>query len=214
MSYFRYLPKVYVRNRTIQNGVHPYELTVNIFRRIKIRDELQGGLLGFTQYEIGTGERPDQVASRVYGDSGLDWIVLLVNNIINVYEDWPLNRVDLYSYIQEKWGDPDQIVHYESLEIKIGNDVVFPEGEVVNEDFHYIKTDGSVIPKSQCRRAVTFYEREERKNEEKRNIYLLRSEYVTDFINEFKKLSKYLPHAEIDDDGNKKTETTLSLIHI
>ena len=52
MSYFRYLPKVYVRNRTIQNGVHPYELTVNIFRRIKIRDELQGGLLGFTQYEI------------------------------------------------------------------------------------------------------------------------------------------------------------------
>ena len=48
------------------------------------------------------------------------------------------------------------------------------------------------------------------KNEEKRNIYLLREDYVTDFINEFKKLAKYLPHAEVDDQGNKKTQTSIA----
>ena len=52
MAYFKYLPKVFVRNKTRVNGSQPYELSVNIFRRIKIRDDLQGSLLGFTQYEI------------------------------------------------------------------------------------------------------------------------------------------------------------------
>ena len=50
MAYFKYLPNVYVRNRTFLNGSHPYELTVNIFRRIKIRDLYKGELLGFTKY--------------------------------------------------------------------------------------------------------------------------------------------------------------------
>ena len=84
MAYFKYLPKVYVRNRTIQEGNHPYQLTRNIFRRIKIKDHLLGSLLGFTQYSIGEGERPDQVARKFYGDSGLDWMVLIINNIINI----------------------------------------------------------------------------------------------------------------------------------
>ena len=62
MAYFKYLPKVYVRNKTRVDGFQPYQLAVNIFRRIKIRDELQGALLGFIQYEFGENERPDQVA--------------------------------------------------------------------------------------------------------------------------------------------------------
>ena len=53
---------------------------------------LQGSLLGFTQYEIQDGTRPDQVAYEIYKDAGLDWVILLINNIINVNEDWPMNR--------------------------------------------------------------------------------------------------------------------------
>ena len=99
MAYFKYLPKVYVRNRTIQEGNHPYQLTRNIFRRIKIKDQLLGSLLGFTQYSIEEGERPDQVARKFYGDSGLDWMVLIINNIINM-----LNRFKrLSSLPQGEW---------------------------------------------------------------------------------------------------------------
>lgn len=211
MAYFRYLPKVYVRNRTIKDGVHPYELCRNIFRRIKIKDDLQGALLGFTQYEIEEGERPDQVARKFYGDSGLDWIVLIINNIINVNQDWPMTRYDLYNYVEQEHGNVDAISHYESNEIFATDGTkVFDEGIVVNEDFQYIRPDGTIVPKSECRHSVTYYEIAAAENEEKRNIYLLRADYVTDFINEFKKLAKYLPHAEVDEQGNKKTKTTIA----
>ena len=60
MAYFKYLPKVCVRNRTIQEGNHPYQLTRNIFRRIKIKDHLLGSLRIHWYHR--EGERPDQVA--------------------------------------------------------------------------------------------------------------------------------------------------------
>tara|TARA_B100000427_G_scaffold102739_2_gene84905 strand:- start:3837 stop:4718 length:882 start_codon:yes stop_codon:yes gene_type:complete len=211
MAYFRYLPKVYVRNRTIKDGVHPYELCRNIFRRIKIKDDLQGPLLGFLQYEIEEGERPDQVARKFYGDSGLDWIVLIINNIINVNQDWPMTRADLYAYVEQEFGNVDLISHYESNDIFATDGTkVFSEGIVVNENFQYIRPDGTVVPKAECRHGVTYFEVYYNKNEEKRNIYLLREDYVTDFINEFKKLAKYLPHGEVDDQGNKKTQTSIA----
>ena len=211
MAYFRYLPKVYVRNRTIKDGVHPYELTRNIFRRIKIKDNLQGSLLGFTQYEIQEGERPDQIARKFYGDSGLDWIVLIVNNIINVNEDWPMTRADLFKFVEERHGNVHAVSHYESNEIFATDGTkVFESGITVNENFQYIRPDGTVVPKSECRHGVTYYDVYAGKNEQKRNIYLLREEYITDFINEFKRLAKYLPHGEIDDNGDKKTETTIA----
>lgn len=119
MAYFKYLPNVYVRNRTFLNGSHPYELTVNIFRRIKIRDLYKGELLGFTKYAIKDNERPDQVAKKAYGDSGLDWIVLLVNNIINVNDEWPVTREDLYNICVDRFGTVDSVNHYETKEIKI-----------------------------------------------------------------------------------------------
>ena len=100
MAYFKYFPNVYVRNRTFQNGNHPYELTKNIFRRIKIKEKIVGKLLGFTQYSIKEGERPDMVAKKVYGDSGLDWVVLLCNNIINVNEEWPVTRDRCILYVK------------------------------------------------------------------------------------------------------------------
>ena len=212
MAYFKYLPKVYVRNRTIQEGNHPYQLTRNIFRRIKIKDHLLGSLLGFTQYSIGEGERPDQVARKFYGDSGLDWMVLIINNIININEDWPMNRQDLYNYTLKHYGDVDQISHYESIEIfATTGEKVLDEGMVVNENFQYVRSDGTVVPKEDCRRAVTYFEIEQKKNEQKRNIYLIREEYVTDFLNEFKRLCRYLPHAEVDSKGHKKTPTTIAI---
>lgn len=212
MAYFKYLPKVYVRNKTRIDGNQPYQLAVNIFRRIKIRDSLQGSLLGFQQYEIGESERPDQVAYSFYGDSELDWVVLLVNNIINVNNDWPLNREDLYQYVYEKYGSVEGIHHYETIEYKDPQTglILLPEGLVVDESYYYTKPDGSVQPRSLSRLPISYYDYESGINERKRNIYLLRKVYLQDFLAEFKALAQYLPHAEIDEEGNKKTPGTLA----
>ena len=212
MAYFKYLPKVYVRQKSRINGVQPYELAVNIFRRIKIRDSLQGALLGFIQYEITEGQRPDQIAYEYYNDPGLDWIVLLVNNIINVNEDWPLTRDDLREYVSNKYGSIEGIKHYETNEyIDPATGMrLMPEGLIVPEDFHITKANGDIVPKSVSRSPVSYFNYESKINETKRNIYLLRPLYITDFISEFKRLCDYLPHAEVDPEGNKKTEGSLA----
>lgn len=166
MSYFKYLPNVYIRDRAQINGNHPYQLTKNIFRRIKIRDDLQGALLGFVQYEIGEGERPDQIANVLYGDPGLDWVVLLCNNIINVYDDWPMTREQLYSHVLNKYGSVDKVSHYETYEIKTTDGIkVLDEGLIVNESFQFIRPDGTIVPKADSRKPVTYYELEAAENE-------------------------------------------------
>jgi len=212
MAYFKYLPKVYIRSKTRVDGNQPYQLAVNIFRRIKIRDDLQGALLGFTQYEIGEGERPDQVAYRIYGDSDLDWVVLIINNIINVYNDWPLNREDLHQYVYDKYESVEGIHHYETLEYKDPSTglILLPSGLVVDESFQYTKPDGSIVPKNLSRFPISYFDYEYELNEAKRNIYLLRNVYLQDFISEFKTMAEYLPNAELDENGYKKTPGTLA----
>ena len=82
-KYFSYLPNVYVRLDSIRKqGVDPYVQAKNIFRRIKIRSDLQGASLGFQQYSIASNERPDEVANKAYGDPTLDWVILVANNVI------------------------------------------------------------------------------------------------------------------------------------
>ena len=212
MAYFKYLPKVFVRNKTRVNGSQPYELSVNIFRRIKIRDDLQGSLLGFTQYEIQDGTRPDQVAYEIYKDAGLDWVILLINNIINVNEDWPMNREDLYNYVLDKYGSIEGVKHYETKEYKSPSLdlVLLPGGITVSESYQYTKPDGTILPKSESRSSVSYYSYEAAINDTKRNIYLLRPQYLNDFIAEFKKLARYLPNIELDSSNNKKTQGSLA----
>ena len=85
MAYFRSLPNVKVRIKsTRNNNVEPYVVAKNIFRRIKLVDEIQGNVLGFEQYTIGNDVKPYQVANNVYGNSQYDWIIMLCNNITTV----------------------------------------------------------------------------------------------------------------------------------
>ena len=68
-NYFTYLPDVYVRTQTYRtNNNDPYVLAKNIFRRIKIRDDVEYLVTGFTQYTIKNQQRPDQIAEEFYSD--------------------------------------------------------------------------------------------------------------------------------------------------
>jgi len=44
------------------------------------------------KYQIEGNDRPDNVAYNIYGDSNLDWLVLVCNNIINIQTEWPLTQ--------------------------------------------------------------------------------------------------------------------------
>lgn len=197
--YFSYIPNVKVRISSYRrNNVEPFVVAKNIFRRIKIREDIQDDILGFSQYTISNNQRPDEVAEEQYGDPELDWVVLLCNNIINVYNDWPMAEDELFEYASSRYGNIDSVHHYETYEIKDDNGtIVMPEGKIVNSTYRYIGSNG--VPVINSKKIVTNYEHERALNEEKQNIWILRDNYVNEFVSEFEELLQYAPNEELGD---------------
>ena len=206
-KYFSYLPNVYVRTSSYRkSNVDPFSLAKNIFRRIKIREELDDVILGFQQYTVKNNQRPDEVALDAYGDMKLDWVVLLCNNVINLYDEWPMSEDELERYIDSEYEeDADSVHHWVTQEVKdMKGRVLLKAGREVPENFTYRRLDGTYLPKDTVIRPISVYDHETEKNDYKRNIYLLRKTYLTGFIQEFKNLCKYLPNVETDPETQSK----------
>ena len=169
MGYFRELPNVEYQS-FLSDAISSKEyLTVkNLFRRNKLRDDLQNVFTLFNKYEIVEGARPDTVAEEFYGSSDLDWVVLLTAGIINVRDEWPLSNYQLYQYAEQKYGIENltNFYNYETIEVKDSNGrLILPAGKDVNEDFTLNYSDnGSKVSLSgvDVRTGVTNYEYEVR----------------------------------------------------
>ena len=209
-NYFSYLPDVFVRTTSYRTGsTDPYIMAKNLFRRIKIRDDLQDVILGFEKYTIENNERPEQIADKVYGNVNYDWVILLCNNIINVYDEWPMSEQEMYNYMVRKYGkaDVESIHHWVTQEVKnTQGDVVLRAGHQVPEDFEYSRPDGTLVPKAELVRPISNYDYESGLNEYKRGIYILKPQFIDSFVEEFEDLVEYLPNNEVDPiTGIKKT---------
>jgi len=105
MGYFRELPDVeYQSFLSDAISSQDYLKVKNLFRRNKLRDDLQNVFTIFNKYEIVEGARPDTVAEEIYGSAQLDWVVLMTAGIINVRDEWPLSNYQLYKYTENKYG--------------------------------------------------------------------------------------------------------------
>ena len=138
MGYFRELPNLeYQSFLSDAISSQSYVLVKNLFRRNKLRDDLQNIFTIFNKYEIVEGARPDTVAEELFGNSQLDWVVLLTAGIINVRNEWPLSSNNLYNYAEEIYGTKlNDIHHYETIEIKDSSGrLIMPAGKIVDEDF-------------------------------------------------------------------------------
>ena len=201
-NYFSYLPDVFVRTKSYRTGTNdPYVLAKNLFRRIKIRDDLSDVILGFEKYTIKNNQRPDQVADEVYGNVNYDWVVLLVNNIINIYDDWPMTEQELYNYMVRKYGkdDVESIHHWVTQEVRsTRGDIQLRADIQVPEDFQYARPDGTMVPKAELVRPMSNYDYESGLNDYKRGIHILKPQFLNAFVEEFEDLVEYLPSNEVD----------------
>jgi hypothetical protein len=198
MGYFRELPDVEYQSFLSDAISSKDYLTVkNLFRRNKLRDDLQNVFTLFNKYEIVEGARPDTVAEAFYGSAELDWVVLMTAGIINVRDEWPLSNYHLYYHVENKYGveNLSNIHHYETIEVKDSKDrLILPAGKDVNEDFTLnYSDDGSKVSLSgsDIRRGVTNWEYETRKNNEKSSIYLLKRGYLQQFLNDMREIMTY-----------------------
>ena len=191
MAYFRELPNIsYVSLLKDRNKNDERILVKNIFKRAKLRTDVDQAITAFEYYEISENMRPDVVAENVYGDPELDWVILITNNITNIRDEWPLSNNDLYNYMVEKYTVTglDNVHHYETTELKDDNNRTLLEaGLKVDSNFKFQVGDVEYTPVQQ----VTNTQYEMNKNEEKRRIKILKAEYISMFISDMRKAMKY-----------------------
>ena len=211
MGYFRELPEIdYQSFLSDTLSTKDYIRVKNLFRRNKLRDDLQNSFTLFNKYEIAEGARPDTVAEEFYGDTELDWGVLMTAGIVNVRNEWPLSNRDLYNLAEKKYGIEGLTSphHYETTEVKDSfGRLILPAGKVVDEDFSIPNPSNKNLSLNPVVN-VTNYEYEVRKNEEKSLIYLLRSSYLQQFLNDMREIMIYGRSSEYVSDNVIKTENT------
>lgn len=185
-NYFKQVPDFEYVSRLPDAKISDYITVKNLFKKGKLREDIFEDLSVFTKYQIKGDDRPDNVAFDFYGDSTLDWLVLVSNNIINIQTEWPLRQTDFERYMLNKYGNYDTLYngihHYETLEVKDTNDVVIlPAGLQVDQTFsiqHFDLQLRQNMVYQNVTRAVTNYEYEYQIDENKRNIFLLKDNYV------------------------------------
>lgn len=181
----------------------------NLFRRVRVREDYFSNLVQFTKYKITGDDRPDNVAEKVYGNADLDWIVLISNNIIDIKNEWPMTEYDLNLYLNDKYSEKElvQIHHYETIEWRDrDNQLILPSGQIVDESFKVEYLKGTQVVSVSPIRSVSVFEWEISRNEEKRNINLINTEYVGTVINEYEKIMKYGKSSQYVNERLKKTE--------
>ena len=215
MGYFRELPDVeYQSFLSDAISSQDYLKVKNLFRRNKLRDDLQNVFTIFNKYEIVEGARPDTVAEDFYGKADLDWVVLMTAGIINVRDEWPLSNYQLYKYAENKYGIEglNDINYYETKEVKDSNGrLILPAGKDVNEDFTLNYSDnGSKVSVSgiSVRRGVSNWEYETIKNNKKSSIYLLKQGYLQQFLNDMREIMTYGLSSEYVNESLIRTENT------
>ena len=172
-SYFSYFPQIYYD--AVGDG--NFKIVTNILRRVKVKQGLKEVGAFFDEYDVDSEMTPEIVSEQVYGNQKYYWIILLFNEIKDRYYDWPLTALQFETYVNDKYDDINGIHHYE---------ITQESGPTTSiDDSHKIQVNSTVSGAT----AVTNYEYEERLQNKKRRIRLLKPEFLELFVEEFKTLA-------------------------
>ena len=209
-AYFRQLPNLnYPSLKNDRTSAYDYQVVKNIFKRAVIRNDVFDEVTAFTKYSVVGDERADQVADNFYNDSTLDWVVLTTNNIVHVRDEWPMGNQDFLTYLNAKYTEAQlaNIHHYETKVIRDSNGkLIQPSGLTVPADHSISFVDNGVLREESSLTSFTFLEHETNVNDNKRNINVLRSEYLNFFLESFEEIMEYKPSKQFVTDSLKKTE--------
>ena|SRR5210317_296370 len=172
-SYFSYFPQIYYD--AVGDG--NFKIVTNILRRVKVKQGLKEVGAFFDEYDVDSEMTPEILSEQVYGNQKYYWIILLFNEIKDRYYDWPLTASQFETYVNDKYDDINGIHHYE---------ITQESGSTTSiDDSHKIQVNSTVSGAT----AVTNYEYEERLQNKKRRIRLLKPEFLELFVEEFKTLA-------------------------
>tara|TARA_A100001388_G_scaffold275820_1_gene262114 strand:+ start:1002 stop:1649 length:648 start_codon:yes stop_codon:yes gene_type:complete len=210
MGFFRELPNLlYPSFLPEKTSSLDFIEVKNIFRRVKLRDDLQNNFTVFDRYQIPMNARPDTVAEDLYGSPQFDWVVLTTAGILNVRNEWPLSDRDLYDYSLDKYGESlNSVKFFETTEVKdTSGRMILPKGKVVDSNFT-IPKPGEPTATLNPVVGISNYEYETRLNDKKRSIFVLREEYLQQFLDDMRQIMTYNESSEFVNEKTIQTENT------
>jgi len=209
-SYFRQLPDLeYPSLSNERESIYDYNRVKNFFRRAVIRDDILESYVSFEKYLVQGNERPDNVAYKVYDDSQLDWVVLLVNNITSVRDQWPMSEGDFSNYLNDKYTEEQlsYIHHYETMKILDGQGrLIQPEGYYVGPDHSVTFIDDGVNRTETKIKSVSYLQHEIAQNDAKREIDVLKPEFLKIVLRDLKNIMQYDVSSQYISEKLKRTE--------
>jgi hypothetical protein len=204
------------------NFYYPYKdgikLSKNLFRRVRFRDNLNALYVASTRYTVQQGETPEQISTKQYGSPEWYWTILILNNIIDVHNDWPVSDYELDLAIEKQYGDTqDDTKFWETKEVYEGNNLVLEGGVII--EYNEGRTEQQSVnyypsftfknfTATQLMNKVTNREFEYRKNEEKKEIFLIKPEFLTTMQEEIQTLFAYDTEYKIDKAGIRFSENS------
>ena len=211
MAYFDEFPDILLPSfANDRNSSSDFVRSKNLFKRAKIRDDFFSTATVFDLYSIIGDDRPDNVAQKLYGDSELDWVVLLSNNIINVRDEWPMSQYDLERYLDNKYSQEQlsEVHHYETKEVKTDfGMLLLQEGLWVDANYTFKFTDDDEVKTlsgANILTSVSTYQFEIQKNDSKRNIYALRPNFLQTVFSDMRDIMTYTNSSQYIDNRTKK----------
>ncbi len=183
--YFQPFPKI---DYDIKKNGKSISLT-NLTLRFKVTEVLREQSVIYYDYRVQDGDRPDVIAELYYQDSTLDWLILIINDIVDPQFEFPKSQLDLEKFIKSKYGSISEaqatVHHYEKIlnaQSVLSDGTIVPERTVNVDQTTYNSLVGDILEGEQgfvrTRREVSAYQYEQDLNDERRNIKILDEVYV------------------------------------
>ena len=213
-KFFNYFPKTFYTSNNNSTGI---DTVTNIIARFGFEKKLKENSSAFYKYTIKDSDTPEIIAAKFYDNVERHWIVLLFNDIIDPQYDWPLQSDTLIDYINTKYSTVEyantantlvtglswaQNISHVQAYYKIitrtsadGTDIVEKitvdantYANIAATSISYTLNNASSITQTVSKTSQTYYDYELELNEAKREINLLKSEFVTEVEKEFKRV--------------------------
>ena len=207
-NYFSIFPKILYSFDDYKNS----EYITNILSRFSFEESLKNNFSAYFMYTIKDDETPEIIASKYYDSPNKHWIILMMNDIIDPQFDWPLTYSSLDSYIDVKymemansntsgagidWSKSNNIAYY-MTEKTITPDNIITINQYEIDANTYANTtysssnltleNGDIITLEIDKTYKTYYDYEIEQNDSKREIKLLKREFLVPIENEIRKV--------------------------
>ena len=125
-KYFKHYPTI---DFDVKNDGQLIEAK-DIFRNIRVNDNSDEAITGYEYYYVNDQDRPDVLATKLYGDATLYWLFWMVNDKFATYNDWPKSQSILERFIARKYTGKALVSNQQS-DIVSSSDSKFLQGEKV-----------------------------------------------------------------------------------